>query len=754
MLEKFFKSDAEQKSADSQQQKELDAQKALEIEMRQLAELEDQTRLAELAIRSSYTKVRQGAAEKISDAHLLHDIEKNSQDKSVQHIVREKTKQQKQAVAEQQQAQQHIDDICHKLEQLAKSSHSPLFKQQYQHLLREWTEHNSALHQAAKTAQQSRFSQAQKANEAVLAEFAEEETRLQMLREAELTLAAEREAEKIISAASSKEEQEKQEQATLLKQQQNEQKETQKKQRDKEQNLLEQGLKGILSAIELALQEGHVNHAAKKLKNAQNKLEALDKKIAQHYENKLQLLHKQLVELRDWQGFAALPKKQELCEKMQQLAEIELPPQALADAIHDLQEQWRELKGGSQQEEQKLWLQFKEAADKAYEPCKQYFNQQRELRAENFRQRENICTELENYYQAYHWEQADWKAVEKITETAKNEFHRFAPVDHKKQAVIKERFDKALKPIIEKLRGEQKNHEGHKQQLIEQAKKLLESTDVRAAIEEAKKLQQQWKTAGITRPREDQKLWQQFRTVCDQIFAKRNAEKEQLLETVQQDIAKAEDFCKQIEALSALNDVELQQSRDQYQALRNQFLSLATLSKEKQQKLFRHFYKICDHYQERIAGIKDRKQRGVIDESFRKARLCEQLESGVAADSITSQWASDITLHAEHEAVLNKRYTQAQKIARAEASVDFAANEKQRRLILIQLEILHNRETPAQDKALRMDYQLKQLSGGLGKKVTDVKQQANALLLEWLGCGVGLTEYREQLQQRFDSLVK
>lgn len=754
MLEKFFKSEPEQTPADIQQQKEQERQKVLDAELIQLSEVRDPSRLAEIAIHSSFTKVRQSAAEKITDTTLLHDIEKNSQDKSVQHIVREKIKQQKQTLADQQQAQQHIDELCHKLEQLAKSSHSPLFKQQYHHLSKEWAEHHSDLHQAAKAIQQSRFNQAQIACEVVLAEFAEEETRLQTLREAELTLAAERAADQIATAAINQEAELKQEETALIKQQQNEQKEEQKKQHEKQQNLLEQGLKGILPAIELALQEGHVSHAAKKLKNAQNKLEALDKKIAVHYDNKLQLLHKQLVELRDWQGFAALPKKQELCAKMEQLVGIELPAQALADAIHDLQEQWRELKGGSQQDEQKLWLQFKEAADKAYEPCKIFFDEQRALRSENLRQRENICTELENYYQAFNWEQADWKAVEKISETARAEFHRFSPVDHKKQAAIKERFDKALKPIIEKLRGEQKSHETRKQQLIEQAKKLLDSTDVRAAIEEAKKLQQQWKTAGITRPREDQKLWQQFRTVCDQIFAKRNAEKEQFLETLQQDVHKAEELCKQIEALTTLSDAELQQSRDQYQTLRSQFLSISTLSKEKQQKVFRHFYKVCDLYQERVAGIKERKQQGVINEAVRKAQLCEQLESGASIDSVQNQWSSDITLSAEREATLNKRYEQAQKIARGDLKADFTAHDKQRRLILIQLEILNNKETPPHDKALRMEYQLKQLSAGLGKKVVDAKQQSNTLLLEWLGCAVGLPEYREQLQQRFDSLIK
>ena len=757
MLEKFFKSEAEPDPVAVQQQKEIEAQKTLDTELQQVAGLQDQAPLAELALQSAFTKVRQAAADKISESALLHEVEKSSQDKSVQHIVREKIKQQKQAQSEQQQAQQAIEDIARKLESLAKSSHSPLFKQQYQHLIKAWDEHGSTLHLAAKAKEQAHFDAAKVACDKILAEFAEEDARLEAAREAERVLAAEREAQKILSVKTAEEKKIEQEQL-LLEKQQGEEK---KKQHDKQQNQLELGLKGILAAIEVLLQDGQVNQAAKKLKNAQSKLESLDKKIAAHYENPILLLQKRINELRDWQGFAALPKKQELCEKMQQLVGVELPPPALADAIHELQEQWKALKGGLQAEEQKLWLQFKESADKAYEPCKQYFEQLRSLRAENLRQRENICNELENYFKANNWaalesNSGDWKAVDKIVETAKNEFHRFSPVDHKQLNPIKERFDAALKPIIEKLRAEQKLHENQKQQLIDQAKKLLEQADVQVAIDGAKKLQQQWKVTGVTRQREDQKLWQQFRSACDAVFARRDAEKLQATASLQQDIAKAEDLCKQIEALAAQDDNELQKSREQYQLLRSQFLSIDTLSKEKQQKLFRVFYKTCDHYQERVAGIKDRKQQSAMQEAFTKANLCAQLENGsLSADEGQTQWAAlSAALSTEHNTVLEKRFANALKIARGETKTDFTANDKARRVILIRLEMLKNQETPAEDKPLRMEFSLKQLSGGLGKKPADPKLELQTLTLEWLGCAIGLPEHREKLQQRFDALVK
>jgi hypothetical protein len=759
MLDKFFKSSSDTKNHNGQHTPlEPTAEQALEQELQQVATIVEPQALAKLATLSGFTRVRQAAAERITDIPVLHELEKLSQDKSVQHIVREKIRQHKQAQADQQQAGQHIDSLCEKLEHLARSSHSPLFKPQYEHQMREWQELGDELHLAFKFTAQPRFDAAKTACDQVLEMFAAEEARLQEQRDAEAALAAqtqqEKEAQKAVWDKLAEEQKAEQEQADLKKQQEDEQ----KKKRDREQAQLEEGLKGILPAIELALQNGQVNHAAKKIKNAQGKLEQLDKALAHSYEGRLQLLNKQLAELRDWQGFAAIPKKQELIVGMQKLADAPLLPAELVTAIHDLQEQWRNLKGGGLAEEQTLWVQFKEAADKAYEPCKIHFEEQKNLRAENLKQREQICQQLEGYCSACDWEKVDdWKAVEKIIETAKKEFHRFSPVDHKQLAVIKERFEAALAPIVEKLRIVQKQNEAQKHQLIEQTRKLMETTDTRAAIEAAKKMQADWKTIGITRHHEDQKLWQQFRAACDAVFARRDAEKKQFTDTLQQDIAKAEDLCKQIELLAALPDSELQKSRDQYQNLRNQFQSIASLSKEKQKKQFRLFYQACDHYQARVDGIKDRKQQSAMQEVFRKATLCAQLESGALnADDAQAQWASPegAVLGAEHSAVLDKRFANAQKIARGEQKADFAANDRARRLILIRLEMLKNKETPVEDKALRMEYSLKQLSGGFGKKTLDPKLEMQTLTLEWLAAPIGLPEHRDALQQRFDGLVK
>jgi len=84
-------------------------------------------------------------------------------------------------------------------------------------------------------------------------------------------------------------------------------------------------------------------------------------------------------------------------------------------------------------------------------------------------------------------------------------------------------FFSKRKEFNETRRSAYKENKDKKEALIEQAKVLQESSDWKSATESFKKLQEQWKTAGTSDPREEQKLWQRFRSACD-VFFKRKKE--------------------------------------------------------------------------------------------------------------------------------------------------------------------------------------------------------------------------------------
>jgi hypothetical protein len=50
---------------------------------------------------------------------------------------------------------------------------------------------------------------------------------------------------------------------------------------------------------------------------------------------------------------------------------------------------------------------------------------------------------------------------------------------------------------------------------------LQESDDWKNATDSLKKLQEQWKAVGSADPRDEQKLWQRFRSACDVFFSRK-----------------------------------------------------------------------------------------------------------------------------------------------------------------------------------------------------------------------------------------
>ncbi|MCF8258815.1 MAG: DUF349 domain-containing protein, partial [Flavobacteriales bacterium] len=79
-------------------------------------------------------------------------------------------------------------------------------------------------------------------------------------------------------------------------------------------------------------------------------------------------------------------------------------------------------------------------------------------------------------------------------------------------------FFGAKRGLMGEARAGFKENKAAKEALIASAMAIKDSTDWKETTEELKKLQNRWKTIGPAGPRDDQKLWKQFRESCDAFF--------------------------------------------------------------------------------------------------------------------------------------------------------------------------------------------------------------------------------------------
>ncbi|MBL3825281.1 MULTISPECIES: DUF349 domain-containing protein [unclassified Marinobacter] len=480
-----------------------------------------------------------------------------------------------------------------------------------------------------------------------------------------------------------------------------------------QQKSLANRLEVDLNKLENALEAKQLKESKQLFKTAQQHFRDLDQRHAKPFQARMQLLNGQLRELSDWQGFATEPKQIALCEQMEYLAEQPMDPEAKAERIKELQNEWRDLGGSS---DRTLWSRFKAASDKAYEPCKAYFSAKSGLKQANLEKRAAICEQLESFLNNADWSSIDWKAAERIHQTARQEWKEAWPVEFRDNRAVQKRFDELLKRLEAPLDEERRKNEGLKQTIVEKAQALVEHEPLQDAMNQAKALQGDWQAIGITRHREDRKLWQAFRKACDQIFARRDAERSE-----QQQASRAADETAQ----AGLNQVSGISPESDEQAVTAALATLkdidaATLSKGVREQ------------------VQQEKQR--LSKILSTLRLQAKMASWQSLVMAAKAGQSGSESAPQHWAAL------------AETSDTSDPVE-----LVIRAEILCGVPSPEADQQRRMEIQVQRLANGMGSadNSTDQMQDVEKLLAAWCLGGTGKnadTELAERLNRAIANL--
>ncbi|QJX01668.1 DUF349 domain-containing protein [Alcanivorax sp. IO_7] len=255
---------------------------------------------------------------------------------------------------------------------------------------------------------------------------------------------------------------------------------------------------GLVVALRRELQRGNLKHANRLWLKAEAVLAEEDdawlaRQLERHSERR--------EELRDWHAFAAQPKKEALCERMEALIDQDMDPAERASAIQALHDEWRALMSSDQDQDQALWERFKAASDRAYEPCRAHFQELDAQRADNLRRRRALCQQLADFVAGENWDRADWQAVWEIRRRAPQEWKDASPVRFTDGRDLQKRFSALLSEIDEHLDRAWQEAERQRAALLDRARALSEQDDAHDAARQARELQKEWRAApGCRRP--------------------------------------------------------------------------------------------------------------------------------------------------------------------------------------------------------------------------------------------------------------
>ena len=465
--------------------------------------------------------------------------------------------------------------------------------------------------------------------------------------------------------------------------------------RQKEQKTLEKVDKAF-DHFRTELGTNHFRNADRALNKLRNLLRQLSPARQDHFQQELRPLLARLQEIHDWQGFAIEPKKEELIAQMKALIGSSDDADTLAAKIKALQDEWKQLGPLAPRRDQAMWQAFRTAADEAWAPCKEAFEERAEARKLVYRQRMELVAQLRDYESKIAWPDLenpdpelpapDWKMVRKTLNAARKAFAELTPVDRKQDRKSHKALDKVCNRIYAHLEAEYACNIEAKKALIEEAKALVEMEDLKQAIERAKAIQREWKDTGLTPQRVDRPLWKEFRKTCDAIFARLGEERNQRNADAR---ARAEERQARERARSEAAAERKRQQQEQWQRLLDRMQACAMKA---------------DDPDKAVALWGD-------DDSLPK---------GIDTDALDTWWEKG----------------------------PGDSGEDALRSACIAIEVLAGIDSPADEKQARMAYQMQRLVEGMGGGQVDSRQRLLELINEfvalrapgeWVGrfrCGV------------------
>nr|WP_298728463.1 DUF349 domain-containing protein [uncultured Steroidobacter sp.] len=689
----------------------------------------DMQTIARLVIDGTSTRIRQQAAEAIDDPALIRQLIRDARggkDKSVYKIL---TRKRDALLAQEREVEQLHAEVAAVSAAIEKHSHRPydaVFTPALEQLESRWAA--VASHADPEVAEKTRQA-IDRAREVIaehLRQIAAEAARQLAAANAAAQAQLQREQEEKAAAAAA---------AERARIQEAEHKADVDKHEAEAKSLRQIG--GLLRKAHGALAAGSSKTAAGLRRGIEEKLAGAPP-LPPHLANQLRHLDEKLQELKDWKSFSVAPKRIELIERMESLIGATLHPTALAGHIKDLQEQWRTLTKGAGENGEAEWQRFHEAAQKAFQPCREYFEAQDQVKAENLHQRGLVFERLAAFEAQHNWEQPDWRNVITAVREARQLWRQHSPVDPAAAEELQGRFNALTSTLQSRIDAEYARNAKEKRLLIERARALSGAAEIRKAIDEVKRLQEKWKAVGPVSREDDRKLWEEFRKQCDALFQKRQQEFATQHAALDANKSQAVGLCEELDKIAQLSGQELIEGAKKLPDLRLAFEAIEELPKADARQLQSRFERAYERCRKAVAQEHAREAEqgwtALLDASnaVRAYRLAVARPADVPEREALKQ-AAEAQLSTATK--WPKRGLEVLKHALAQpAETELAANELALRTLCVRAEILTDTPTPAADQTLRREYQVKRLMQSMGQGI-NAEEGLDALTLEWLGVG-------------------
>jgi hypothetical protein len=336
-----------------------------------------------------------------------------------------------------------------------------------------------------------------------------------------------------------------------------------------------------------------------------------------------------------------LTARQDIIAKVRDLSKVSENVGSAVRKLQELQQEWKQAGPVSPHKYKEVQSEYSRALEDIYYNLKIF----RDLQEHDLKKNFEMKTELIGKLRALR-DNENIKEAEHLIKVYRNEWDETGPVPHAKWDALKQEYKAALEENYTRIKAyynsleEQKGKNlEHKQQIIERLKELLGQmqnakpakwNEASAAVIA---MQGEWKTAGRAPDKQNDRVWAEFRALCDEFFDKKKAFFTSLNEKIdvsrkarQELIAKAEAFA---------GSTDWQKTGHDLMKLQEDWKKLPGYGDKDEHKLFLRFRKACNAFFEAKKGHQDKLDAGFHDNLVKKESLVEKVNALVLPDDIT-----------------------------------------------------------------------------------------------------------------------
>jgi hypothetical protein len=311
--------------------------------------------------------------------------------------------------------------------------------------------------------------------------------------------------------------------------------------------------------------------------------------------------------------------RQEIIAKIRDLSSVSENVGTAMRKLQELQAQWKETGPVSPHKYKEVQADYSKAIEDIYYNLKIFRDLQEHDLKKNLEMKTVLIEKLKGLLS-----NENVKDSERLIKIYRNEWDEIGPVPHTKWEALKAEYKTVLNDVYAKLKSHYHSIEEQKEQnlqvklgIIEKARELLNNMEEARATkwnegsDKIIALQAEWKSAGRTSEKHNEKIWAEFRALCDEFFEKKKAFFGSLNEKYAANRKIKHDLIAAAEALQ--NSTDWQKTGHELIKLQEEWKKHPGYGDKEEPKLFAKFRKACntffdakkEHYEVIDAGYKD-----------------------------------------------------------------------------------------------------------------------------------------------------